>query len=143
MFTGALVQQLINNFDKCIILRNVCIKLIYYDLYNQRGTTMGAGGTLFCIGEQSHPPSLLWETVKCLGTQVSSLDSLSLKSFLCFSSTAFFASFAFSQFLFRMAWLTSLHTRPDSLGHISCCKRKTQLLLVRYIYTVTIANVDE
>lgn len=84
------------------------------------GTTMGAGGTDLWIGVQSNPPSLVWENVKYLGTQVSPLDALSLATSLCLSSRALFALFAASQSLLTMPWLTSLHTTADSLGNTLC-----------------------
>jgi hypothetical protein len=80
--------------------------------------TIGEGGTHFWIGKQSQSPSLLCDNMKCLGTQVSPLDSLSLDTSLCFSSTIFFASLAFSQSLFKMALLNSLHIIADSVCHI-------------------------
>lgn len=95
--------------------------LLYQSLVSSgHGAIMGASCTTFSIGEQSHPHSLECLRMKCLGTQTSPLDFLSLCNSLCFSSMLLFASLAFPQSLSNIDLLTSLHTTTDSLGCNPC-----------------------
>lgn len=86
---------------------------------NQRGTTIGARGTVGCRGTQSQSlPARVTE--KCLGIQDCPEASLCLRDPLCFSSTSLLPSLAFSQSLLIIPSLTLLHTIADSLSLTSC-----------------------
>lgn len=86
---------------------------------NQRGTTIGAWGTLGCNGTQSQSlPARTTE--KCFGIHDCPEASLCLRDSLCFSSTSLLPSLAFSHSCFMIPSLTSLHTIADSLSLTSC-----------------------